>query len=68
VVTVEKDIEAVKFILACFFDEPHDEQKRDKLIKEKVLQNDMIKVYGMYSKEKLQDSLQVLQSQVSAGK
>jgi hypothetical protein len=68
VATVEKRVAAVKFILACFFDEPHDEEKRDKLIREKVLQNDMIKVYGRYSVEKLQELLQVLQSQVSAGK
>jgi hypothetical protein len=39
-----------------------------KLIRKKVLENDMIAVYGRYSEKKLQDSLQVLQSQVTAGK
>jgi hypothetical protein len=48
---VEKDIEAVKFILSCFFKYPHDEQKRNKLIKKKVLQNDMIAVYACIQKK-----------------
>jgi hypothetical protein len=56
---VQKDIEAVKFILACFFKYPHDEEKRDKLIREKVLQNDMIAVYGMYSKDELKGILKL---------
>jgi hypothetical protein len=46
---VEKRIKAVEYILACFFKYPQDEPKRNKLIKKKVLQNEMIAVYGMYS-------------------
>jgi hypothetical protein len=65
--TVEKRVEAVKFILSCFFDEPHDEEKRNKLIKKKVLQNDMIAVYGRHSKDELKGILPGLQNQVSAG-
>jgi hypothetical protein len=68
VVTVEKDIEAVKFILACYFKYPHDDQKRNKLFKKKYLQNDMIAVYGMYSKDELKEILPGLQNQVSVGK
>jgi hypothetical protein len=67
VVTVEKDIEAVKFILACYFKYPHDEQKRNKLIKKKVLQNDMVAVYGRHSEDELKGILPGLQNQVSAG-
>jgi hypothetical protein len=68
VVKVEKDIEAVKYILQCFYYCPHDEEKRDERIREKVLENDMIAVYGMYSKDELKRILPGLQGQVSAGK
>jgi hypothetical protein len=68
VAIAEKRVEAVEYILQCFYYCPHDEEKRDERIREKVSENDMIAVYGMYSKEKLQDSLQVLQGQVTAGK
>jgi hypothetical protein len=65
---VEKDIEAVKFILACFYYCPHDKENRDKLIREKLLENDMIAVYGRHSEDELKGILPGLQGQVTAGK
>jgi hypothetical protein len=68
VVKVEKDIEAVEYILQCFYYCPHDEEKRDERIREKVLENDMIAVYGRHSEDELKKILPGLQGKVSAGK
>jgi hypothetical protein len=68
VAIAEKRVEAVEYILQCFYYCPHDEEKRDERIREKVSENDMIAVYGMYSKDELKGILPGLQGQVSAGK
>eukprot|EP01036_Dinobryon_divergens_P038343 gene38343-50330_t len=62
---VEKDIDAVKLILACFFDEPENNVERNKLIRRKVAENENVKTYARFSEAELKEQLRFLQVQVS---
>jgi hypothetical protein len=64
-VAVEKDIDAVKLILACFFDEPENNAERDKLIRRKFAGNEQMKSYARFSEAELKEHLRFLQGQVS---
>ena len=64
-VIVNKEIDAVKLILACFFDEPKNVVERNKLIIGKVVKNEHVKIYAGFSEEELKEQLRFLQAQVS---
>ena len=63
--SIEKEIEAVKFILACFFDEPDNLVERNNLIRGKVGENELIKTYADFSKVELKEQLIALQKQLN---
>ena len=58
--SVEKEIEALKFLLACFFDKPENEVERYKLIRGKVLENEYVRTYARFSETELKEQLRVL--------
>ena len=61
------EIEAVKFILECFYDHSENENERNKLIKEKVKENPNIKTYARFSEALLQNQLQIFHSKLPVG-
>ena len=66
--SVQEEITAVKFILACFYDQPDNEVQRNELIKTKVEENTWVKTYANFSVPELKEQLRGLQSQLLAGK
>ena len=62
---LEKDIEAVKFLLGSFFGDPS-EVDRQALIRAEAAENKYVKTYADFSKEELKGQLRILQAQ-SAG-
>ena len=63
---IEKDINALKLILACFYDEPDNIIERKKLIRRKVEENEHVKTYASFSEAELREQLLCyLQGQVS---
>jgi len=65
--SVEKEIDAIKILLASFFGGPSEAQ-RQKSIVCKAAENDSVKIYAGYSAEKLQEQLTYLQAQLSGMK
>jgi hypothetical protein len=59
-----KEFEAVKLLLASFFDDPPEAERKED-IKEKSKENVQVKIYADLSKAKLQDQLGVLQVQLN---
>ena len=62
--SLAKEIEALKIILNCFFDEPENVVERNKLIKRRVAENEHVKTYARFSEEELKRQLEILQSQL----
>ena len=58
------EIEALKIILNCFFDEPENVVERNKLIRRTVAENEHVKTYARFSEEELKRQLEILQSQL----
>jgi len=55
--SVEKEIEALKFLLAY---KPENEVERYKLIRGKVLENEYVRTYARFSETELKEQLRVL--------
>jgi len=61
---LEKEIEAVKFLLASFFDDPT-EAERTGAIREKAVENVQVKVYARMSEAELKQQLVALQARLN---
>ena len=62
--TVEKEIEAVKFLLGSFFGNPEDYERQQSIV-EKAATNDHIKTYAEFSEVELREQLTALQKQLT---
>ena len=64
---MEKEIEAVKFLLESFFEEPANETARNILIKKEVEVNKHVKKFASFSIQELKGQLNFLQNQITGG-
>jgi len=61
---IEKEIQAVKFLLASFFDDPP-EVERKKAITKKAAENEYVKVNARLPEKRLQEQLWFLQAKLN---
>jgi hypothetical protein len=64
--SVEKEMEAVKFLLGSFFGSPPENERTELIVEQfETTKNEYLKTYAEFSKAELKGQLIVLQGQLS---